>query len=337
MGDPRLSVFERESKEADCADCLGRRDPSQPRIIQPRKRIPYTDAQLHRLKVLACVAGGMVTDPECVRVHADREIDPDLTSLAGRAEQSRRRGDDNFVVKRGALLHADLGMVSAGSLRPIDAARADGSEPLRIHMVDGQQTAIGVGDLHWEIGRALLDRVRPEHDAMVNLWYRATATWMQRDGHYNPVHLEHARDMFPSDADLALLSGTQSEAYASPAMQAAARSAVLPTGIVVEIRGEGAELRAAETFLRRAVQLNPGLVEARVRLGHVLLARGRAQEAANELRAAVAADSEPLLQYYGRMFLGAADEALGHFTEARESCRRAPPPSFPARNPRISP
>lgn len=323
MRDPRLTSFQTTPKEADCGDCLGRRDTGQPRILPRPQRIPYTDAQVHRLRVLACAAAGMLPDLECVRLKASKEIDDELTDLAHLAEASRARGDNNFIVKRGALLHADLAIVNAGELRPIDGRGQDGAEPTRIHMADGQQTAIGLGEIHWEIGRMLLDRVTPEHDAMVSLWYRATAAWMQRDSQYDAIHLSHARAMFPSDADLAFLSGTESETYAGASIQAFVKSAVLPTGIVVDIRSEGAELRTAESYLRRAVQLNPAFVEARVRLGHVLLARGKPQDAANELRTAVAADSEPLLQYFSGMFLGAAEEALGHFADARESYTRA--------------
>ena len=325
MRDPRLTSFQTTSKEADCVDCLGRRDTAQARIVQQPQRIPYTDAQVHRLRVLGCAAAGMLTDLECVRLKASKEIDDELTDLARLAEASRARGDGNFVVKRGALLHADLAIVNAGELRPFDGRGPDSAEPTRIHMADGQQTAIGLGEIHWEIGRMLLDRVKPERDAMVSLWYRATAAWMQRDGQYDALHLEHARNMFPSDADLAFLSGAESETYAGASIQSFVKSAVLPTGIVLDIRSEGAELRTAETFLRRAVQLNPSLVEARIRLGHVLLARGKPQDAATELRAAAAvvADSEPLLRYFTGMFLGAAEEALGHFTEARASYARA--------------
>jgi hypothetical protein len=37
-----------------------------------------------------------------------------------------------------------------------------------VHIVDGQQTIVGLGEHHWAMARALLDAVRPERDAMVS-------------------------------------------------------------------------------------------------------------------------------------------------------------------------
>src|SRR5207302_6333486 len=65
------------------------------------------------------------------------------------------------------------------------------------------------------------------------------------------------------------------------------------------------------------------MAEARVRLGHVLFARGRPQEAVDELRRLDAATQPELLQYFHAMFLGAAEEALGHFDQARTAYARA--------------
>ncbi len=323
MRNPRLLWFQTTTKEADCVDCLGRRDASQPRIIKPPQRIRYTDPQLHRLKVLACAAAGMLTAPVCLRLNAPKEIDGELTRLAARAAAARERGDDNYVLRRGALLHADAAMLSATSLVPLDAGGPAADQPIRVRIDDGQQTDIGLGEIHWEIARVLLDRVRPERDAMVNLWYRATAAWMQNSEQYNDKHLVRARNMFPDDADIAFLSGCQREIYAGANFQSAARSAVLPSGITLDIGSESRNLKDAEGFFRRALALNPRLVESRVRLGHVLLARGKAQDASDELRPAVAAADDPLLLYFGSMFLGAAEEALGHFPDARDSYARA--------------
>jgi len=55
----------------------------------------------------------------------------------------------------------------------------------------------------------------------------------------------------------------------------------------------------------------------------VLLGRGLAQEAAGELRQVVAPAGEPGLQYFTAMFLGAAEEALGRFDDARDAYARA--------------
>ena len=151
--------------------CIARgADAAQARQIQGPQRIRYTDWQLHRLKVLACAAAGLLTDPECVWVHASREIDDELQRLADLSAASERRGDDNFVHKRGALLESDVAMSNAPAIRAMDLRGAAGSESVRIHVVDGQQTDIGLGDIHWDIGRLLLDGIptgRPDGQPLV--------------------------------------------------------------------------------------------------------------------------------------------------------------------------
>jgi hypothetical protein len=325
MRDPRLSSFQTPVKEAlDCSTCIARGpDAAQARQIERPRTIPYTDWQLHRLKVLACVAAGTLTSAECAGLKAVDEIDSGLRRRAEQAAASRERGDPNYLVKRGALFEADVAMLTASSLRPLDSGGPGDADPIRVHLEDGQQTAVGLGEIHWDLGRLLLDTVRPERDPMVNQWYRATAAWMLRNGQYNTRHLAHGLEMFPGDADLAFLSGSQSEVYASAMMQSFLRSAVLPAGVTLEIGAQQAELRSAETMFRRATKLNPDYVEAHVRLGHVLLTRGRPQDAAGELRAADAGHAEPLLQYFDAMFLGAAEEALGRIDDARGSYARA--------------
>jgi tetratricopeptide (TPR) repeat protein len=323
MRDPRLSSFQSSSQEmVDCSPCEASQTP-QPRKIQPPQRIRYTDTQLHRLQVLACAAAGILREPPCERLRAPEEIDAELTRLAALASAANERGDHNYVLRRGALLHGDAAMLTAGSLLPLDTGGPGAVQPVRVHIADGQQTNIGLGEIHWEIARLLLDFVRPGRDAMVGSWYRATAAWMQSHEHYNKMHLDHARDMFPNDADIAFLIGCERETYAGPAFQSFARSAVLPTGTFLDIGSESRDLREAEAFFRRALALNPRMVEARVRLGRVLLAVGKAQDAVDELRPAVASTDDPLLQYFGSMFLGAAEEALGHLPGARDAYARA--------------
>jgi len=323
MRDPRVTSFQLPNKELDCSDCFAaRRDVTQARLLVQGRTIRYTDWQLHRLKVLACAAAGMLDDLECRKANAWREIDKALETLAAKASTARRGGDGNFLLRRAALLHTDVAMVTAGTLRPVNTGFVGEGRPIRLQMVDGQPTNVGLGEVHWAVGRDLLDNVRPEGDPMVRLWYRATSTWMQRDQQYNPSHTEHGRAMFPDDAVLWFLSGTQAETYASPAIQAVVKTAVLPTGTVLQIGSEGSELKSAESQLQRAVKLDPRFVEAHLHLGHVLLLRGNAQGAVTELDA-IATTPDPLLQYFRLMFLGAAQEALARVDDARAAYEKA--------------
>jgi tetratricopeptide (TPR) repeat protein len=323
MRDPRASSFERtfqESTQPDIPDCLNCA-PSEgqaPRKIRAPERIYYSELDLHRLKVLACAAAGTLDDRECLNIKAAKEIDDELRHLATVASAARDRGDANYVLRRGALLHSDAAMITTNVLAPLDTSRAD-DVPVRVHIVDGAPTAVGVGEFHWDMARHLLDAVRPAHDAMVNRWYRATASWMQQQQQYNSNHLARARELFPDDDEIVFLSGCERETQAGPALQSAARSAVLPTGISIDIPSERAALRDAEGFFRRALTLNPRRADAHLRLGHVLLERRAPQDAADELRKALSATTDPQLRYFGSMFLGAAEETQGHLDEAGRS------------------
>jgi len=293
--------------------------------------IRYTSQQLRQMATLACVAGAMLARPDCVAIKAASSADEELLRLAEHAGAERERsGDDNYVVRRGALLHADIAMLQPHALvepfsEPVRQGRTLGPRSWRIDISDGRSLDVGLTAVHWDIARLALDHVRPpksdkpapERDAMVRAWYRATAAWMQFREDHDTLHLEHARQIFPDDAELQFLSGCQRETYASPAIQAAARSVTLPTGLTVGIESERAELRQAEGFFRRAIALRPDMAEAHLHLGRVLALTGRHAEAAAEIQQALPGLEDNELRYYGELFAGAEEEALGRFDSAR--------------------
>jgi tetratricopeptide (TPR) repeat protein len=79
----------------------------------------------------------------------------------------------------------------------------------------------------------------------------------------------------------------------------------------------------AERFFREAVASDPTMTEARLRLGRVIGLLGRHQEAIAELQRAVDSSDETLLRYYGEMFLGSEERALGRDAAARPHYERA--------------
>jgi tetratricopeptide (TPR) repeat protein len=324
MRNPRLTSFQMPEKDVECIDCLGaRRELTQPRTLLAGGTIRYTDSQLHRLKVLACAAAGKLKDAYCREIQAEPEIDAELSRLAELAANERKKGDENYVLRLAALLHADVAMITAGALQPVTDSGPTAGQSVRVQTADGEATDIGTGDGHWTLGRSLLDEIKPGRDDMVRSWYVATSTWMQLVQQYNRVHLEHARKLFPGDATIAFLNGTHAEAYAGAAIQAVVKSAVLPTGFALKIGSSDAEMKTAETFLERSIRLDPSFDEAHLHLGRVLVARGKPQEAIIELQRAASATKDPLIQYYAAMFLGAAEEALSHDDAARVSYEHA--------------
>jgi tetratricopeptide (TPR) repeat protein len=267
-------------------------------------------------KLLRNPAGG-------IRPVATREI-PAYTSWQVRrlrelAKEYAKLNERDALVVRGALLHGDVAMSNPATESP----DAFGSEGIRIQAIDGEAIGLDASPIHWQMARLLFDAARPDGDEIARRWYIATAAWLQDREDHDTAHLRHAREMFPNDVVLQFLSGCQMETFAGPGVQSIAKTAVLPTGFHADIESESVSLREAETFLRRAVTLDPGMTEARIRLGHVLLARGRPQEAAEELRKVDAASVSAGLQYYHAMFLGHAEDALGRVEPARQAYSQA--------------
>jgi tetratricopeptide (TPR) repeat protein len=295
------------------------------------QEIRYSTVQFQRIRALACVAAGMLTDARCLEVHGYNDLDEDLLRLAQRATASKRDGDDNYILRRGALLHADVAMLLPTSSEPVVPSNALGPQRLRMSLADGFGSDFRQVAVHWDLARMLLDYVKPpgsDHpapgrDDMVRDWYRATAAWMQSREDYDTVHLNRAREIFPADPVILFLSGTQAETYAAPHIQSAVRSSVVPAAVTFAVGSDRAELHQAESFFRRALTLDPVLPELHLRFGHVLSLLERHADAAKELRDALASEDEAVLRYYGQLFLGAVEESLGHADAAREAYAEA--------------
>jgi len=92
---------------------------------------------------------------------------------------------------------------------------------------------------------------------------------------------------------------------------------------IMQVGKPSNELALAERDLRAALASDPALVEARLRLAHVLSALGRKAEAADLARLQPGTPLPPFLDYYGAMVLGRAEADLGRHAEARAAFERA--------------
>jgi predicted Zn-dependent protease len=200
---------------------------------------------------------------------------------------------------------------------------------VRVDILDGAKSDDVEVGIHWVIGRLLLDDVipvgakkpSPGRDAGVRDWYHATAAWMQYREKHDTAHLDRARALFPRDAAILFLSGCQREVFAAPGINAAIE-AVEVRGFRFDIGSGRAELRRAEEYFRRALDVDPDLAEARLHLGHVLLAGKKYKDAADQLRR-VAFARDDQLEYYRAILLGAAESGLARDAEARTDYQRA--------------
>jgi tetratricopeptide (TPR) repeat protein len=220
----------------------------------------------------------------------------------------------NEMLRRGAVLHADIAVFMPGAL---------GGEPL---VEDGGRKGWRSGTVHWEIGRQLLDSITPSPaaDAGALLWYRAVSAYLLRKGHLAEAsaHLARARQVFPQRSVFWLDSAYLHQEWSSPPIRAAV-DALRTDGVNVGVGSRRAELQRAERFLRQALVLAPDDADARLRLGHTLGELGRHQEAAAELRKAIEAEPANQQLYLSELFLGRQEDALGRRGEAKRRFENA--------------
>jgi hypothetical protein len=253
-------------------------------------------------------------------------------------------GRENLLLKRGAMLHADIAMLAPADVR-FTAKSNVGSRRYRLNMDDGRPTGIETEANHWDMGRRLLERVRsrdargsgtrgPGMDETVRLWYVATCSHLISNGDLDPPHFIRAVELFPKDPDLLFLRGALHEAMASVRRQSAIRKADVPAGVTFAMGTRGDELLLAERFYERALDSAPNFEEARLHYARVLGEKRHHEEAVRELQK-LAGVQGPLLQYYTALFLGGELEALGKDDEAVQAYQRAVELSPTAQSPRL--
>ena len=262
-------------------------------------------------------------------------------ALREMADAIRERHEDDDVLRRAAILHADVVMLAHPEAEArVNPAPPPSSRPMNppvptperliLKTKDGRQERLINDAIHWDIAYALLDRIpnkaeqpAPQGDATVRLWYGATIEYLQDTAQYDPLHFSKALKLFPDDAEIQFQNGCLHESLASPRVQEAMRDVQLPTGIVVAIKAERAELEAAEHFFRRAIEIDPNHQEARIRLGRVLGLLDHHEQARAELSRVTDAVDHVALRYYTALFLGREEETLGHRDAARAAYEHA--------------
>jgi len=264
----------------------------------------------------------------------------DIQQLLGLTDEETQRGDVNRLLKRGALLHADIAMLAPPRSRVTTGMTPAASQDLVFLYRDGRLQGVESAGAHWRLGRTLLDAVSPDpsRDEMVREWYRATGAHLQA-AHafvYATPHLSRARELFPGDARILLYSGALHESLATSRVQSVLDPSQRASGSGSGILSARAELQRAESLLRQAVRSEPALAEARVRLGRVLDLLGRHEEGAAELRRAASATGDALLLYYADLFLGQAELALSHRDQANAGFERAASRYPRAQSPRLA-
>jgi hypothetical protein len=301
-------------------------------IVTPdRQRFPralrdFTPQELQELNELAIrEARRVASHPVKPRELAGLQLVPwQLTPADARRAVNR-------LLKRGTLLHTDIAsLVPAAADRPAESI-VPVPRPLlapraSVQIADGRQVGVTYYGAHWDLARLLLDEVTPDPagDVTVRQWYQAVAALfaiehLMAESH---VHLARALQLFPADPEIVAAKGRLHETYASPEIQQFLETGARANG-PVPIGSLRSNLRQAERFFGKAVELDGRFDEARLHLGRVAGLEGHHEDAANELRRVTAAAGDPVTQYYAWLFRGVEEQSLGRLDLARESFDKA--------------
>ncbi|HET9371407.1 MAG TPA: hypothetical protein VFO19_14205 [Vicinamibacterales bacterium] len=279
---------------------------------------------------LPLVLKAILHEPLVVRSEAERTL-ADLANMVP---------DAPAFLHRAVILHTDAAIEEGpgaivASASPSAAVRSGAMVAAR----DGSYLGVIEPNRHWRIARNILDHVKmtPAPDTFVGNWYHAVSAFMLRFSYFGELapHLSHAEEILPRDGRVQFDLGVLWENRGLPRAQQLMsdeqiRNERFPPGRVRPTSGTSLDLpapevanRRAEDRFRQALELDPSLVEARVRLARLLGMRERHQDARREAEIALQRRPDKATAYYAHLFAGraaAADRDLAgasrHFEDA---------------------
>ena len=247
--------------------------------------IPDINPQQHRL-----LMHGLVDRPLTFQQVAG----PTLST--SRLSPTDTRRAVNRLVKRATLLHTDIALLvpatADGPAESVPVPRPRLPTRSSVQLEDGRQIGASYYGTHWDMARLLLDQVTPDPgaDNTVRQWYRNIAALFssKRMHAESIVHVERGRQLFPADAEILAANGRLHETFAAPGIQQFLEGRAGADGDASRsLMGSArSNLRQAEAFFSKAVELNGRFAAARLHLGRVLGLQGRHADAASQLRQA---------------------------------------------------
>jgi tetratricopeptide (TPR) repeat protein len=300
-------------------------------------------------------AAPALTWDEAVKAHVPGTIDDAVRSVmvmdfVRLTHQVKRFGlADVPFLTRALVLHTDLAIAQREAVARM-GGRGYGSS---VVLEDGRQVGRRQQSPHWGIALAIANTLAERRDAdakrMARLWFGAVNALFLYWAESSPRVLESAFHHWPDDAVLHVYRGTHRQMLADPRVQQSMAVDDVPRPSLGRVRprefadepppdverteirrarqggplGSSGELARAEEDLRRAIALDPGLFEARIRLAHVVGERGNAAEAVALTQEALRVRVPPFFESYATLILGRNLARLGRFTEAGAAFDRA--------------
>lgn len=320
-----------------------------PRSPQRLSRQPLIRAALAITGVLVAVAAAAQPkeDPptlawrQSVLYHVPGTADAALQRAAAipywRAMHALRRADlteDRFFMTRALVLHTDLAIVERQTAAKTGDPRAtSGSFVLE----DGQEVGRRVGSPHWAVALKVATIMAGGQDATAQAvalrWFHTVNALYLHWADATLLYADSGLRYFPKDAVLHVYRGAVHQTYADGRVQQFLDRAYRGSGAPQELAP--VELARAEADFRRALELDPTLAEARIRLAHVVGDLGRPDEAVALAGDALRAKLPPFFETYASLILGRNHMRAGRIDEARAAFDRAAVLEPTAQAPRI--
>ena len=220
--------------------------------------------------------------------------------------QAREAGEIELgSVEAAVLMHAEIGLLLLDDQRRQDAE-------LHLSVADYLlSSSASAAQLATSLRLASERRLEPRCEPRAFHIALAKALLARGFPHDAEDFAMRARRAAPRDAEVRELAGSIAE---TQALESQVRNRGKDAGLYREF---------AERELRAALDVDPARFEARLRLGHVLLAAGRADEAEPLLRDALAQATDARQRYLASLFLGRACDRQGRSTEAIDAYRGA--------------
>lgn len=241
-------------------------------------------------------------------------------------------GEDELKRELVALrsLAAKMGHLPEGTLRAAVMLHTDREAFERMQApVEERARECGI-EKHGAYARALMSLLVVQSDRsrdFARRWLTAMALQSHWDLCLDDVTrwTHEGLKWFPKDAQLLLIQGTAGEVAASlprPPAFFYANPSEQKRGLA-EVARQRQELSQARRDLEAALAVEPGLHEARLRLGRVLWRQEKPGEARVALQDLLERAPEPWLLYLGHLFLGRVVEDAGDLAAAARHYRAA--------------
>jgi tetratricopeptide (TPR) repeat protein len=194
---------------------------------------------------------------------------------------------------------------------------------------DGRVLGEAAANWNWPFARSLVDLMlfdpsstsASAERAFTAEWYHATSAYLFSVGDHADLrgHLQYAARSLPDDAriafDRACYAETMGLAY-TQVLRDDQGFWDVKEGVRVELPSRDKTDEEAEKLFRRALDVDPSLAEARVRLARLLERRGRVEEAAAQLSQTQTSTLSHAVQFYADLIAGRIAASQGRFVDA---------------------